>query len=646
MTIQQVEDVTVGEHRILRAIVPIIAIQIAFRVLGAGSTVSFWMLFDSVALAIAWRGVKVQLPSNHPNVAVRTWGRPIGLWVATALLSVAVALFGFNNMFTQSRTDTEWLFAVIGYVGTFLITGIGTARAISMRGGSVAVSGGLPAAVEQVTKKTERAAPRTDNRITLEKLAKISNEERRQRKREKRQPTPEELKMWAQRSAGFHKLTALNAYAFERAGLVSKDSQGFELVPVINSGPREERYLDADNNFNPTFIITPNRGQTFTDWTRAKEKLASAWGVPSVKIEPAGPNRIRVVGMVNAFERDGAITWQPVGATVDDVAATPVADYLSRLPVGEAYDSHTPWVQDFREANLTIGGVPGGGKSVYLSCLLAHFAVHPHIEVGMIDLKMGVEAEPWVNRLSAVARTQAEAVQLISWTLGQAKARYERQRQHAVRNGWKGGRDGTPFLGPDEPVRVLVVDEAAELFSGATRDSRALAEQATEELRSLVSLGRAAGYIVILATQKPTTDTLPSAIRDLTVIRVAFRTTTATATQAILGGDAYELSDELTPTSITTSERGQAITANDRGEYHRVQSAYISDDQIDDVVAHTAHYQSIWGWQGQQDEPETATVQQEPAADPEPKAIEDDLPESFFTDEEKPETDEEKPEDE
>ena len=67
---------------------------------------------------------------------------------------------------------------------------------------------------------------------------------------------------------------------------------------------------------------------------------------------------------------------------------------------------------------------------------------------------------------------------------------------------------------------------------GGTKDERT---ELSETLRDLISRGRAAGMIVIAATQKPSNDIVPTFVRDLFSFRMALRCTTPEASDTILG---------------------------------------------------------------------------------------------------------------
>ena len=54
-------------------------------------------------------------------------------------------------------------------------------------------------------------------------------------------------------------------------------------------------------------------------------------------------------------------------------------------------------------------------------------------------------------------------------------------------------------------------------------------------LRDVVARGRAAGIVVVAATQKPSVDVVPSSIRDLFGFRLALRCATKDASDTVLG---------------------------------------------------------------------------------------------------------------
>ena len=82
------------------------------------------------------------------------------------------------------------------------------------------------------------------------------------------------------------------------------------------------------------------------------------------------------------------------------------------------------------------------------------------------------------------------------------------------------------------PLHLVVVDELAFYLTLPDRKQR---QELTELLRDLVARGRAAGVIVVRATQKPGADVVPSSLRDLFGFRLALRCNTPQASDTILG---------------------------------------------------------------------------------------------------------------
>ncbi|GAA3133533.1 hypothetical protein GCM10020255_008000 [Rhodococcus baikonurensis] len=86
---------------------------------------------------------------------------------------------------------------------------------------------------------------------------------------------------------------------------------------------------------------------------------------------------------------------------------------------------------------------------------------------------------------------------------------------------------------------------------------------------------------------------MPSAIRDIATVRIAFRCKTLPAAASILGDDISEVGLDLNPTSISESQRGVAVATTKTGDLVRVQCSLIDDDTIDRTAA-SAWPQKLW----------------------------------------------------
>ena len=212
------------------------------------------------------------------------------------------------------------------------------------------------------------------------------------------------------------------------------------------------------------------------------------------------------------------------------------------------------------ESSGLIGGRPGGGKSVGLSLVAAAAVEAPDAELWAVDLKRGVELAPWLNATTRAATTPEAAAALF----GALEATMA-DRLDALAS--SGSRKHRPS--PEDPLIVLLVDELAEL----DKDTFA-------QLRRILSLGRAAGISVWAATQRPSADLVPTAVRGLFRLAISYPVRRRSDSEVILGqGWAAEGVD-----ASTLSAPGLAWLIADGGPT-RLKSYYLDDADIGRLVA-------------------------------------------------------------
>ncbi len=129
---------------------------------------------------------------------------------------------------------------------------------------------------------------------------------------------------------------------------------------------------------------------------------------------------------------------------------------------------------------------------------------------------------------------------------------------------------------------LVVIDELALYIQGTgkTRDAFAMG------LRDLVARGRAAGIVVIAATQKPAHDVVPTALRDLFGYRLALRCSTRDASDTVLGSgwasEGYSVSD------IDPDTRGVGLLLAETGVPRRLRCHVLDDADIGQIVANAS----------------------------------------------------------
>jgi hypothetical protein len=192
------------------------------------------------------------------------------------------------------------------------------------------------------------------------------------------------------------------------------------------------------------------------------------------------------------------------------------------IPLGVLEDGQ-PLSMQLAEHNLLIGGEPGSGKSVLLSLIVAASALDPFTTLTLFDGKQ-VELSVWKDIADDFVGPDLDhAVQVLERLQQTMDFRY----QVLLALGRRKFEPGDP-----EGLHVVVLDELAFYLRGGKKETR---DRFAEALRDLVSRGRAAGIIVIAATQKPSHDVVPTWIRDLFSYRIAMRCTSSDASDTILG---------------------------------------------------------------------------------------------------------------
>jgi len=203
-----------------------------------------------------------------------------------------------------------------------------------------------------------------------------------------------------------------------------------------------------------------------------------------------------------------AITWP--GPSVTTITAP--------VELGPFEDATPARVLLLRRHTL-IGGVSGSGKSGGLNVLMGNLAACADVVIWAIDLKRGVELQPWAPCIDRLATTPAEARALLADAVRVLEAR-------AGQLAATGARVWEPT--PARPALMIIVDEYAELADDAP--------DATAHADSIARRGRAVAVTLTAATQRPTQKAMGhGALRSQMDVRVCFRVRERKDVDLILG---------------------------------------------------------------------------------------------------------------
>jgi hypothetical protein len=218
------------------------------------------------------------------------------------------------------------------------------------------------------------------------------------------------------------------------------------------------------------------------------------------------------------------------------------------------------------ERNLLLGGEPGAGKSVALSIFIAAAALDPAVTLTLLDGKQ-VELAPWAGSAEHfVGPEMGDAIEVLQDLCAEMDRRYSVLLASGLR---KIERDG------DFGLHVVAIDELAFYMRSGTKDERT---QLSETLRDLISRGRAAGMIVIAATQKPSNDIVPTYVRDLFSFRMALRCTTPEASDTILG--AGWAKEGYSASTLDPTIRGVGWLLAEGAVPIKIRTHYLDDDAL------------------------------------------------------------------
>jgi hypothetical protein len=260
-------------------------------------------------------------------------------------------------------------------------------------------------------------------------------------------------------------------------------------------------------------VVTPRC--TTTDLSKLAEPLAVALGVARVRVQGdrAMARRAQLVLISRDPLAEVPVPWPWAGVERSNL--------WSGVPLG--YDEDNTLVTlELAGHHLLLGGEPGAGKSNALSLVVASAAMDPDSQLWCFDGKL-VELAAWKRSARRFVGADIEKATVVLEELqAEMEERYTLLLEAGLRK-----VDQTTGVG----LIVVVIDELA-LYTQGKGKAR---DQFVELLRDVVARGRAAGIVVVAATQKPASDIVPTSIRDLFGCRLALRCSTKDASDTVLG---------------------------------------------------------------------------------------------------------------
>ncbi len=350
----------------------------------------------------------------------------------------------------------------------------------------------------------------------------------------------------------------------------------FELIP--SPGVKVERIVSLQNNISLAL--------------RADQVniLAPVAGKGTVGIEVANRSKAPVLirELIESREFQESKAKIPLALGKDVYGKTLIAD-LTEMP------------------HLLIAGSTGSGKSVCINSILTSILYHfspedmrlilidpkvvelqmfnalPHLVVPVVsEPKKIIVALRWVvremeRRYKIMAKVGVRSIAAFNTRTRQEKAVAPSHHdsiaslQKAVEN-----EEAQPMLIPDEeivvpermPFIVIFIDELADLMLTAPVD-------AEDAVTRITQMARAAGIHLVVATQTPRADIVTGTIKTNLPSKISFRVASKVDSRVILDENGAE----------NLLGKGDMIYKSyDSSVLRRAQGAFISDDEVRDVV--------------------------------------------------------------
>ena len=304
----------------------------------------------------------------------------------------------------------------------------------------------------------------------------------------------------------------------------------------------------------------PKAGTKIKNITSSIEDIAREMGVKNLRISnvcddgcigfEVANDVFQTTPLLNVLESPDAQNAKgalPINLGVK-IDGTPVFSDLAKMP------------------HLLVAGATGSGKSVGLNAFIISLIKRKkpgELKFVMIDPKR-IEFSVYNNQkymLMPVITDNSEAADALQYLVDEMNRRYKMLEESMTKNisEYNEKEGGMPYI-------VTIVDEFSDLV---------LSDKSVEKkIQILAQKARAAGIHLVLATQRPSVDVVTGSIKANFPSRMAFKTASGVDSKTILDTTGAE----------DLVGRGDALFLAGNGELTRIHGAYISTEEIDEVL--------------------------------------------------------------
>lgn len=349
----------------------------------------------------------------------------------------------------------------------------------------------------------------------------------------------------------------------ERAELLNATLKNFNVrasVVHVTQGPSVTR-----------FEVHPEPGVKVNKITNLSDDIKLSLSAKDIRIEAPIPGKntigIEVPNLhskmvfLREMIRSSAFRDNPSPLTAAlglDISGQPVVVDLQKMPHG------------------LIAGATGSGKSVCINTILVSlmFKASPdEVKMLLIDPKM-VELAPYnhiPHLVSPVITDAKTATAALKWVVDEMERRYELFAHSGVREIKRFNElVKEKQMGEKLPYLVVVIDELADLMMVAPNEVE-------ESICRIAQKARACGIHLLIATQRPSVDVITGLIKANIPTRIAFSVSSQVDSRTII---------DMAGAEKLLGKGDMLFLENGSGKPTRLQGNFVSDREIDQVVAH------------------------------------------------------------
>lgn len=201
--------------------------------------------------------------------------------------------------------------------------------------------------------------------------------------------------------------------------------------------------------------------------------------------------------------------------------------------VGEDCDGNKYVVDLTKMPHLLVAGATGAGKSVCINtliCSILYKYTPEEVKMLLVDPKQ-VELSMY-NGLPHMLIKEAicdkdKVMNMLDWAIEEMECRYTLFSERRAKNLPEFNEKIDPDKEQKMPYIVIIVDEVADIVADYKKEFE-------ERIRKLAQKARAAGIILVLATQRPSVDVITGTIKSNLPSRIAFAVTSGVDSRTII----------------------------------------------------------------------------------------------------------------